>query len=71
MHKIVSTIIYKESQNGLITRTIFETPTGECYAVYTVIDSEGQVEYSKSDTDTDGEFIRTRAEAIQILNQLK
>jgi len=62
--------IYKESQNGLITRTIFDDEKNIVFAVYTVVNNKGQVVFSKSDTDEEGELLTTRVEAIQIFNQL-
>jgi hypothetical protein len=62
--------IYKESQNGTITRTIFDDGKNLVFAVYTVVNAKGQVVFSKSDTDEEGELLTTRVDAIAIFNQL-
>jgi hypothetical protein len=62
--------IYKESEKGLITRTIFDDEKNIVFAVYTVVNAKGQVVFSKSDTDEEGELLTTRIDAIQIFSQL-
>jgi hypothetical protein len=68
--KLTSTKIYKERENGLIIRSIFDDGESQVYAVYTVINAKGQVVFSASDTDEQGELLTTRVDAIAIFNQL-